>query len=72
MSRIKAIAISDTTNADRNQVWLEDPVPVRAPSFKLSVKFVRSAAKAGARLQTAPVTIATTRANAATVGVNRD
>ena len=30
-------------------------MPVRKPSFRLSVKFVRKAAKAGARLESAPV-----------------
>ncbi|PYX74646.1 MAG: hypothetical protein DMG78_06350, partial [Acidobacteria bacterium] len=55
MSSTNAIAISDTTNPDRNHVWLDAPVPVRVTSFKLSVKFVRNAAKAGARLQRAPV-----------------
>ncbi len=43
------------------------PVPVRVLSFKLSVRFVRKAAKAGARLQKAPVASARNRAKAATV-----
>jgi hypothetical protein len=49
------MAISETTSAERNQVWLDEPVLVRIPPARLSIRFVRKAAKAGAKLQSAPV-----------------
>src|SRR5208282_3653606 len=67
VSSIRAMAISETTRDERSQVWLEAPVTVRTPSFRLSIKLVRKAANAGARLQAAPVARARRRANVATV-----
>src|SRR5271156_6530540 len=62
-----AMAISETTRAERSQVWLAAPLPVWAPSLRLSIKLVRRAAKAGARLQRAPVANARSRANVTTL-----
>ncbi len=61
------MATSETTNAERNHVWLALP-PICAPSLRLSIKLIRKAAKAGARLQRTPAATATTSANAATMG----
>src|ERR1700678_1487125 len=62
-----AMAISETTRAERSQVWLRALLPVWAPSLRLSIGLVRSAAKAGARLQRAPVAKARRRANVTTL-----
>ena len=61
------MAISATTSAERSQVWLRALLPVWAPSLRLSIKLVRRAAKAGARLQTAPVANARSRAKVTTL-----
>jgi hypothetical protein len=66
------MAISETTRVERSQVWLEAPVPVLTPSLRLSVRLVRKAANAGARLHSAPVAKASSRANAATPAVDGD
>ncbi len=60
------MAISDTTSAERNQVWLDEPTPLRSPSLRLSSRFVRNAANAGAKLQSEPVSKARSRAKPAT------
>src|SRR5882724_9124922 len=67
VSSTSAMATSETTNAERNHVWLALP-PICAPSLRLSIKLIREAAKAGARLQRTPAATATTSANPATMG----
>src|SRR2546429_155778 len=62
------MAISETTRAERSHVWLVLPLPTCAPSLRLSIRFVRKAAKAGARLHRTPVATATRRAKLATIG----
>ena len=67
VSNTSATAISATTSADRSRAWLDAPLPVREPSFRLSVKLVRIAANAGARLHRTPVATASTSANPITI-----
>src|SRR5215472_7875265 len=60
------MAISETKRAERSQEWLADPVADEMPSLRLSMRLVRKAAKAGARLHRAPLAKARRRAKAVT------
>ena len=63
---MSAIAISEMTRVERSQAWLNAALPLGAPGLRLSVRLVRKAAKAGARLHRAPVARARNRAKATT------